>query len=88
MTLKEHLANKKILFFSVKTFNLEVEIKNKLEELSANVTYYDERPADNNFIKGIIRLKRSLVQKRIDSYYRKILLAEETRQFDYVFVNI
>ena len=35
MVLKEHLANKKILFFSVRTFNLEVEIKNKLEELGA-----------------------------------------------------
>jgi hypothetical protein len=87
MVLKEHLANKKILFLSVRTFNLEVEIKNKLEELGAQVTYYDERPANNNFIKGIIRLRRSLVQKRIDDYYKKILLAESTIRFDYLFVN-
>jgi hypothetical protein len=87
MVLKEHLANKKILFLSVRTFNLEVEIKNKLEELGAQVTYYDERPANNNFIKGIIRLKRSLVQKRIDKYYKKILLATAKIQFDYLFVN-
>lgn len=87
MVLKEHLANKKIFFLSVRTFNLEVEIKNKLEELGAEVTYYDERPANTNFIKGIIRLRRSLVQKRIDNYYKKILLAEATIQFDYLFVN-
>jgi hypothetical protein len=87
MVLKENLTNKKILFISVQTFNLEVEIKNKLEELGAQVTYYDERPANNNFIKGIIRLKRSLVQKRIDAYYKKILLVAATIQFDYLFVN-
>ena len=39
MLLKEHLSNKKILFLSVQTFNLEVEIKNKLEELGAEVRW-------------------------------------------------
>lgn len=87
MSLKENLINKKILFFSVRTFNLEVEIKNKLEELGAIVTYYDERPANNNFIKGIIRLKRSLIQKRIDAYYIKILTEISKCKFNYLFVN-
>jgi hypothetical protein len=87
MVLREHLANKKILFLSVQTFNLEVEIKNKLEELGAEVSYYDERPANNNLIKGIIRLKRSLVQKRIDMYYKTILIDTAKIQFDYLFVN-
>ena len=53
MLLKEHLSNRKILFLSVQTFNLEVEIKNKLQEFGAQVTYYDERPANNNFIKVV-----------------------------------
>lgn len=87
MVLKEHLANKKILFLSVQTFNLEVEIKNKLEELGAEVTYYDERPSNNNLIKGIIRLKRSMVQKRIDMYYKTILIDTAKIKFDYLFVN-
>jgi hypothetical protein len=87
MELKEHLSNKKILFLSVQTFNLEVEIKKKLEELGAHVTYYDERPANNNFIKGIIRLNRSLVQKRIDKYYKKIFYTIADKNYDYLFVN-
>lgn len=87
MYIKERFKDKKILFFSVQTFNLEVEIKNKLEELGAKVIYYDERPANNNLIKGIIRIKRSLVQKRIDAYYRKILFDIKKIQFDYLFVN-
>ena len=31
MNLKNYLTDKKILFLSVQTFNLEIEIKNKLE---------------------------------------------------------
>lgn len=85
--LKEHLVNKRILFLSVKTFNLEVEIIKKLEEHGAIVTYYDERPANNNFIKGIIRIKRSLVQNKIDAYYRKILKEISKTKFDYFFLN-
>ena len=87
MGIHGSLKNKEILFFSVQTFNLEFEIKKKLEELGAHVTYYDERPSNNSFIKGIIRLKRSLVQKKIDIYYRNILLSSSKKKFDYLFVN-
>ena len=64
MNLKDKISGKKILFFSVQTFNLEKEIKQKMEENGAIVTYYDERPSNNNFTKGIIRLRRSLYQKK------------------------
>lgn len=63
MTLKESIQGKKILFFSVQTFNLEKEIKKTMEENGAVVTYYDERPSNSNFTKGIIRLKRDIYQK-------------------------
>lgn len=85
--LKELLLNKKILFLSVQTFNLEVEIKNKLLDLGAQVTYYDERPANNNFIKGIIRLNRGLVKSTIFNYYKKILSEITDKNYDYLFVN-
>ena len=74
-------------FFSVQTFNLENEIKQKLEQAGAIVTYYDERPANNNFTKGIIRLKRNLYQNKINSYYKKILTNTKDKKFDYLFVN-
>jgi len=87
MELKENLKNKKILFLSVKTFNLEVEIKKKLEELGAEVTYFDERPSNNNFTKGIIRLNRMLIKNRINNYYHKILKNSLNIFYDYLFVN-
>lgn len=87
MILKDKISGKKILFFSVQTFNLEKEIKNKMEENGAIVTYYDERPSNSNFIKGIIRLKRNIYQKKINSYYQTILDSIKNETFDFLFVN-
>jgi hypothetical protein len=87
MINNSRLQNKKILFLSVQTFNLEVEIKAKLEDFGAIVTFYDERPANNNIVKGLIRFKRSLLQNKIDQYYSKILSNTANVQFDFLFVN-
>jgi hypothetical protein len=87
MKLKEHLLNKKIIFFSVQTFDLEKEIVQKLIEYGAIVDYYDERPSNNIFAKGIIRLKRSVYQYKIDKYYNKILKNIEGKEYDILFVN-
>ncbi|SNR49425.1 lipopolysaccharide biosynthesis protein [Flavobacterium sp. ov086] len=87
MIIEEALNNKNILFFSVQTFNLEKEIIKKLEFLGANVDYYDERPSNSNFTKGIIRLKRSLLQLQINKYYNKILSDISDKKYDFLFVN-
>lgn len=87
MTIEEKLENKNVLFFSVQTFNLEKEIIKKLEELGANVDYYDERPSNNNFVKGIIRLRRSLLKVVINKYYSKILKKTFDKKYDFLFVN-
>lgn len=87
MNFKNKLAGKKILFFSVQTFNLEKEIKNKLEDLGAIVDYYDERPTNNYFVKGIIRVKRNFYQKTIDKYYKNILKETNNEVYNYLFVN-
>lgn len=87
MIIKETLREKNILFFSVQTFNLEKEIIRKLEELGSNVEYYDERPSNSNFTKGIIRFKRSIYQHKIDKYYEEILKNTANKEYDFLFVN-
>lgn len=87
MIIEEVLKDKKVLFFSVQTFNLEKAIKKKIEELGADVDYYDERPSNNNFTKGIIRLKRSLLQVKINKYYNDILSSIADKNYDFLFVN-
>lgn len=85
--LKEFFSGKIIIFFSVQTFNLEKQIKEKLENLGARVMYYDERPSNSNFTKGIIRLKRSFYQNKINKYYQNILNETKKQHFDFLFVN-
>lgn len=81
------LNGKKILFFSVKTFNLEKDIVQQLEKHGATVTYFDERPSNSNFVKGLIRLNRDFLQNTINKYYRNILKKVKNENFDYLLVN-
>jgi len=87
MTLIDVLNHKNILFFSVQTFNFEKEIKNKLEEFGAKVEYFDERPSNSSLVKGIIRIKPSFYQKRIDNYYKGILFKTKDEIYHYLLVN-
>jgi hypothetical protein len=79
----DSFKNKKILYISIKTFNYEVEIANKLRELGAQVDYFDERPSNSVLTKGIIRLKRSFIKKKIDTYYNSILKKIEGEKYDF-----
>lgn len=87
MNTLQHLQGKKILFFSVQTFGLEKDIVHQLEKHGAEVTYFDERPSNSTLMKGLIRLKKSLLQKIIDKYYQDILSKISDIQFDYLLVN-
>ena len=82
----ENFKNKKILYISVKTFNYELEIANKLIELGAKVDYFDERPSNSVLVKGIIRLKPSFIQKKISAYYKSILKKIEGEKYDFFFL--
>lgn len=86
MIKKNSFENKRILFFSVKLFNYENIIADKLRSLGAHVDYYDERPSNSILTKGIIRLKRSLYHVKISNYYREILKDIESKNYDYFFL--
>ncbi|WP_409415535.1 hypothetical protein [Flavobacterium sp. PS2] len=78
--------NKKILFFSVKLFNYENIIADKLRSLGAEVDYYDERPSNSILTKGVIRLKRSLYNVRIRNYYNDVLIKIKEKRYNYFFL--
>ncbi|QSB27970.1 lipopolysaccharide biosynthesis protein [Flavobacterium sp. CLA17] len=82
----KYFDNKKILFLSVKLFNYENIIAEKLRFLGAEVDYYDERPNNSIFSKGIIRLKRSLYNRIITKYYNEILEKICKKKYDYFFL--
>jgi len=80
------LKNKNILMFSNTFFNYEVFIVEKLQERGATVDFYNERPSNNLFIKGIIRVKKELLKSSITKYYQKILENVKTKKYDILFL--
>lgn len=78
--------NKKILFFSVKLFNYENIISDKLRALGAIVHYFDERPNNSIYTKGIIRLNKNLLNIKISKYYNDILEKIQKERYDYFFL--
>jgi hypothetical protein len=86
MTIQQKIEGKKVLLFSLQTFNYEQLIIDKLRAFGAIVDFYDERPANSILIKGIIRLRRSLLQLQINKYYRRLLNDVSTVKYDFLFV--
>lgn len=80
------LKHKKILFLSVSFFNYEKIIEERLKELGADVDFYDERPSNSIFVKGLIRLNRDLYKVQIYRYYKRILQEIKDKQYDYLLI--
>lgn len=78
-----HLHGKKILFLSVSFFNYEKAIAKRLSELGAEVDFYDERPSNSNFSKGIIRFNKGFYHLKIKEYYNRILNEIEGKKYDF-----
>lgn len=77
------LNNKNILFISVSFFSYEKLIKKKLEERGANVDFFDERPSNSIFVKGLIRIKRDVYTLQIKNYYDNILKNINCKSYDF-----
>lgn len=74
---------KKILFISPRFFNYEVAIVEKLTELGAKVEFFDERPSNSIFSKGIIRVNPKLYKSQINKYYQSIQNKIKGNTYDY-----
>jgi len=77
------LQDKNILFISVRFFNYENIIKEKLEERGAVVDFFDERPSNSILVKGILRIKRDIYASKIKKYYDNLLEQLHTKTYDY-----
>jgi hypothetical protein len=81
------LQNKRILYIGPKFFGYELEIQRTLKDLGAQVTFYDDRPANDFLTKVLIRLKLKLfIEVKIDKYYNKIYNDIKNIKYDYIFV--
>ena len=79
------LQGKRILFFSAHLFGYQNDIRLAMESVGAIVDYYDEWPANNFLVKGVIRINRNLLAGYINHYYNKIIKETLQKEYDYVF---
>lgn len=79
------LQGKRILFFSAHLFGYQNDIRLAMVSVGAIVDYYDERPANNFLVKGVIRINRNLLAGYINHYYNKIIKETLQKEYDYVF---
>lgn len=81
-----NLEGRSILFISPAFFGYEKAIKNRLTSRGAKVDYFDERPANSFWSKGLIRLNRRLMSYTINRYYQAIIHSMTGKTYDYVFI--
>jgi hypothetical protein len=86
MSENKIFTGKSILLVSPAFFGYEVAIKHKLIELGAEVTYVDDRPSNNFFAKGIIRVYKKLLDNTISKYYEQVATDIADQEFDIIFL--
>lgn len=80
------LEGKKVLFLSAGFFGYESHIKIGLEEMGAQVDFFNERLSDTIFSKGIIRVRKNWYQRVIDAYYNRIIESAKQKQYNFLFI--
>ncbi len=78
--------DKKIVFYSAAFFNYEKVIVEQLQNLGAEVTYFNERPSNSTIAKGAVRVNRNFYQRQIQNYYKEILKNTLAKTFDYLLI--
>jgi hypothetical protein len=82
--MQQTIIGKRILFFAPKFFNYEHEIADAMRSMGAEVDLFDERPGNGFFTKALIRINRKFLSVKIASYFKKILRATASRNYDFI----
>mgnify|MGYP001012672482 CR=1 FL=1 len=77
---------KKILYIGTPIFNYHKKIILELESQGYSVDYYNDRPSDSSFIKGMIKVRESWMRVVIQRYFNKILTETKDKNYDLVFI--
>ncbi|MEI7884114.1 MAG: hypothetical protein WCI30_02045 [Clostridia bacterium] len=78
--------NKKILYIGTPIFNYHKKIITEFENQEYSVDFYNDRPSENSFIKGIIKIKKEYINSFIQKYFVKIMNETKMESYDIVFI--
>lgn len=77
---------KKVLLFGPPFFNYTQQVKVELESLGYTVDYFNDRPSDISFEKAILRLRPSILNKRIEHYLASVLEKTKDKQYHLILI--
>lgn len=82
--MRDILKGKKILFFAPAFFGYEYKIKKKMEEMGAEVDFYDERSVVSAIGRALLKISPKIFELKSRKYYEEIL-RNNPKAYDYVF---
>lgn len=80
------MERKKVLYIGTPIFNYHKKIISEFEAKGYSVDFYNDRPSENSFIKGMIKIKKSLFNSLIQKYFDKIMYGTKDKSYDLVFI--
>lgn len=80
------MGNKRVLYIGAMFFNYHNHIMKELKNLGYEVDYYNDKPSNNSFVKGIIKLKKDLLTALINKHHEKILSETKEKKYDVIFI--
>ncbi|MFT4188383.1 MAG: hypothetical protein QM621_07340 [Aeromicrobium sp.] len=79
-------TTKRALLISPAFFGYENDIVEELERQGYATTFIDERPSNSAFMRAIVRVRKTLIERRIQAYYRAKFAEILHARFDRVLV--
>lgn len=84
---KSFVSGKKILLLYARFFGYDIVVKNKLEELGAEVDLYDARANINTVEKAIKKVDARLYYRKQRKFHKDIIEKNKNKKYDYIFSN-
>lgn len=80
------MKTKNILYIGTPFFGYYKQIIAEFEEKGYSVDHYNDRPSESALTKGLIKIKRSLMNSLIQKYFEKIMADTQNKSYDIVFI--
>lgn len=80
------MNNKKVLYIGTPIFNYHKKIVAEFEAQGYFVDFYNDRPSESSFVKGMIKINRSLMSSLIQKYFDKIMSETKGKTYSLVFI--
>jgi len=80
------MSDKRVLYIGTPIFNYHKKIIAEFEEQGYTVDYYDDRPSKSSLVKGIIKIRRTMMSSLIQKYFYSIMAETKGKNYDLVFI--